>query len=220
MEFLQQFLDKLTPEIVFFYLFAALAVGSALEVVLQRNPLYSAIALIFSFAALAANYVLLRAQFIAAIQIIVYAGAIMVLFVFVIMLLNVRAEESRLDKYSALKFLAVPGIAVLLASMMYTIRSSTMDQVAMSKSAGSVGLVETIGRDLFTVYLLPFEAASVLIMMAIVGAMVLARRSLQTDGGEKNAAPQPAEAVEPTEPTEPDEPLEPEQPEQPEEVEA
>src|SRR5699024_6766429 len=109
---IQAMLHNLTPQMVFFFLFAALAVGSALEVVMQRNPIYSAIALIFTFAALAANYIMLKAQFIAAIQIIVYAGAIIVLFVFVIMLLNVRSEESRLDRFGALKWLVTPSLVV------------------------------------------------------------------------------------------------------------
>jgi NADH-quinone oxidoreductase subunit J len=167
---------SLTPQMVFFFVFAALAVGSALEVVMQRNPLYSAIALIFTFAALAANYVLLKAQFIAAIQIIVYAGAIIVLFVFVIMLLNVRSEESRLDRYGPLKWIVSPSLAVLFLASFYVIRTSKLESFSESSQSWRVGQVETIGKGLFTSYLLPFEAASVLIMMAIVGALVLAQR--------------------------------------------
>ena len=181
------------PQVVFFYLFAALAVGSALEVVMQRNPLYSAIALIFTFVALAANYILLKAQFIAAIQIIVYAGAIIVLFVFVIMLLNVRSEESRLDRITTLRWIVTPSILVVLGSLMYVIRTSPLETVPVSAQSAAVGTVETIGRDLFTEYLLPFEATSVLIMMAIVGAMVIAQRGQVVEPEETALVAAPAE---------------------------
>jgi NADH-quinone oxidoreductase subunit J len=188
-------LQNLTPQMIVFFLFAALAVGSALEVVMQRNPLYSAISLIFTFAALAANYILLKAQFIAAIQIIVYAGAIIVLFVFVIMLLNVRSEESRLDRYGALKWLVSPSLVVLFVASFFVIRVSKVESMVESPRSASVGTVEAIGNGLFTGYLLPFEAASVLIMMAIVGALVLAQRAhkaeLQEQAEPEALAPAP-----------------------------
>lgn len=188
MENLQNFLHNLTPQMVFFFLFAALAVGSALEVVMQRNPIYSAIALIFTFAALAANYVMLKAQFIAAIQIIVYAGAIIVLFVFVIMLLNVRSEESRLDRFGPLKWIVTPSLVVFFLAAFYVIRTSKLENVSEASLAWKVGTVEEIGKRLFTDYLLPFEAASVLIMMAIVGALVLAQRIQRDELANANAA--------------------------------
>jgi NADH-quinone oxidoreductase subunit J len=172
-----EYIQNLSAAHWFFFLFAAIAVGAALEVVMQRSPLNSAIALVVAFAALAANYILLSAQFIAAIQIIVYAGAIMVLFVFVIMLLNVRAEESRLDRTTALKWIVSPALAVLFVASFYVIRTSRLEELPQSPRAAEVGTVETIGYDLFREYLLPFEAASVLIMMAIVGALVLAKRA-------------------------------------------
>jgi NADH-quinone oxidoreductase subunit J len=177
MEYLTNIISNLTAPQVFFFLFAAIAVGSALEVVMQRNPLYSALALIVTFGALAANYILLKAQFIAAIQIIVYAGAIIVLFIFVIMLLNVRTEESRRDSYTSLKWIVTPSVAVLFAASFFVIRTSELEKVAESSASHLVGTAERIGRDLFTDYLLPFEAASVLIMMAIVGAYSLAQRT-------------------------------------------
>src|SRR4029434_32145 len=101
---------------------AALAVVAAFNVILQRNPIYSAIGLIVTLCALAGLFLTLSAQFIAAIQIIVYAGAIMVLFVFVIMLLNVRAEETRVDKQKYLKWLAAPLFLALLAQVMAVVR--------------------------------------------------------------------------------------------------
>ncbi len=192
-----EYLQNLSPQQYFFFLFAAVAVGSALEVVMQRNPIYSAIALIFTFAALAANYILLKAQFIAAIQIIVYAGAIIVLFVFVIMLLNVRTEESRIDRYSSLAWIVWPAIVVLVAAAFLMVKTSKLEALTESPASARVGTVETIGTGLFTTYLLPFEAASVLIMMAIVGAFVLAQRMQQADVDEDEVAEAEPPATEP-----------------------
>ncbi len=101
---ISNYLSSLTAEHYFFFLFAIVAIASSLEVVMQRSPLYSAVALIFTMAALAANFVLLKAQFLAAIQIIVYAGAIIVLFVFVIMLLNLGDEARRAIRIPAPEF--------------------------------------------------------------------------------------------------------------------
>jgi NADH-quinone oxidoreductase subunit J len=194
MEFFSNFFQNLTAPQVFFFLFAAVAVGSALEVVMQRNPLYSALALIVTFAALAANYILLKAQFIAAIQIIVYAGAIIVLFIFVIMLLNVRTEASRLDSFTSLKWIVAPSVGVLFAASFFVIRTSELEKVAESSASHLVGTAERIGRDLFTDYLLPFEAASVLIMMAIVGAYSLAQRTHKLEVEEAVAVAEPPAA--------------------------
>src|ERR1051325_8243105 len=108
-------------EKVFFLIMAVLAVGAALNVIVQRSPLYSAFSLIGLFGCLAILYITLSAQLIAAIQIIVYAGAIMVLFVFVIMLLNIRREESHLDRHRFLYYLAVPFGALLFFEVYYSI---------------------------------------------------------------------------------------------------
>jgi len=187
MQYFMDYISNMTAAQWFFLLFAAVAVGAALEVVMQRNPLYSAIALVVTFAALAANYVLLKAQFIAAIQIIVYAGAIIVLFLFVIMLLNVRTEESRIDTFAPLRLVVWPSLAVLFGAAFYVTKTSKLDSLAESAASAKVGTVETIGKALFTTYLLPFEAASVLIMMAIVGALVLAQRTHKLDLEERAA---------------------------------
>jgi NADH-quinone oxidoreductase subunit J len=161
-----------------FILFAGMAIGCALAVVAQRNPLYSAISLIGVFVSLACLYVMLAAPFIAAVQVIVYAGAIMVLVVFVIMLLNVEEEERRRGR---LKFLVPTTIglsAVLIAEVAFILM--TMDNphvtVIAPLSTPDVGLTHSVGSALFTRYLLPFEITSILILMAIVGAMTLARR--------------------------------------------
>lgn len=166
---------------------AALAVVAAFNVILQRNPIYSAIGLIVVLCSLAALFLTLSAQFISAMQIIVYAGAIMVLFVFVIMLLNVRAEETRIDKQKYLKWLAPPLFLALLAEVMAVIRyvNLTPPPLASANNVSNpqkvLGTVENIAYGMFTDYVIPFEAASVLILMAIVGSMLLARREKKED---------------------------------------
>ena len=198
MQYFSDYISNMTAAQWFFLLFAAVAVGAALEVVMQRNPRYSASARVITFAALAANYILLKAQFIAAIQIIVYAGAIIVLFLFVIMLLNIRTEESRIDTYAPLRLVVWPSLAVLFGAAFYVTKTSKLDLLAESANSAKIGTVEQIGKGLFTTYLLPFEAASVLIMMAIVGALVLAQRTHKLDIEERAAAepepePEPAQ---------------------------
>jgi NADH-quinone oxidoreductase subunit J len=166
-------------EKAFFIIFAVIAVASALNILLQRNPLYSALSLIGTLASLSALYMMLHAQFIAAIQIVVYAGAIMVLFVFVIMLLNVPKDQPQIEKQKGLRYLAIPFAGLLIAELFYAIRpleGRAIRQVAVEVADKAVGTTWSIGVNLFTDYLLPFEVTSVLILMAVVGAMALARR--------------------------------------------
>lgn len=159
-----------------FLLFGAMAVGCALAMVTQRNPLYSAISLIGVFVSLACLYVMLAAPFIAAVQVIVYAGAIMVLVVFVIMLLNVEEEERRRGRLKFLVPAAVFLAAILIAEVAFILVSVRDFTVTPASGAGNVGSTHSIGTALFTQYLLPFEITSILLLMAIVGAMTLARR--------------------------------------------
>ena len=160
-----------------FIVFAIIAVASALNILLQRNPMYSALSLIGTLVCLSALYIMLRAQFIAAIQIVVYAGAIMVLFVFVIMLLNTPREQANVDKQKWLRALAIPFAGLLLAEASYVVwRVPARTMPPIDSSSIGVGTTYSVGTRLFTDYLLPFEVTSVLILMAIVGAMVLARR--------------------------------------------
>jgi len=158
-----------------FILFAGMAVGCAISMVAQRNPLYSAISLIGVFISLACLYVTLAAPFIAAVQVIVYAGAIMVLVVFVIMLLNVEAKE-RPMRLGPLIPIAVGLAAVLFAEAVFIIFFVQASPLTPTDNISNVGLTSSIGAGLFTSYLLPFEITSVLLLMAIVGAMSLARR--------------------------------------------
>lgn len=159
-----------------FIIFAGLAIGCAIAMVSQRNPLYCAISLIGVFIALASLYVTLAAPFIAAVQVIVYAGAIMVLVIFVIMLLNVEQEEPRRKRLRFLVPVAIAMAAILIAETAF-ILYSVQTSVSTFPAASDVGLTHSIGEGLFTRYLLPFEITSVLLLMAIVGAMSLARRT-------------------------------------------
>jgi NADH-quinone oxidoreductase subunit J len=169
---------------VVFYVFAALAIGASLLVIGQRNPIYSVLLLIASFAALSGLYVLLDAPFAAVTQMIVYAGAIMVLFLFVVMLLNVPREDAAewdrshpLNRPGAMRLGAALS-AVLVVELTWAVwHVSTRQPVALSDTApGSVSSVSAIGRSIFTDYAFPFEATSVLILVAMVGAVILARR--------------------------------------------
>ncbi|HMF55749.1 MAG TPA: NADH-quinone oxidoreductase subunit J [Pyrinomonadaceae bacterium] len=166
--------------VLLFLLFAGLAIGCAISMVAQRNPLYSAISLIGVFIALACLYVMLAAPFIAAVQVIVYAGAIMVLVVFVIMLLNVEEEEKKRTRLRVLIPAAVLLAAVLIAEASFIFYFVERAGQPHDPSTSNVGLTASIGIGLFTQYLLPFEITSVLLLMAIVGAMTLASR---TGGG-------------------------------------
>ena len=161
---------------VLFILFAGLAVGCAISMVAQRNPLYSAISLIGVFISLACLYVTLAAPFIAAVQVIVYAGAIMVLVVFVIMLLNVEEEERRPLRMRALVPVSMGLAAILFAEAAFIIFFVHESTATPSRNVSDVGLTSSIGAGLFTSYLLPFEITSILLLMAIVGAITLARR--------------------------------------------
>ena len=172
---------NLLPSIqqLLFVLFGAMALGCAVAMVAQRNPLYSAISLIGVFVSLACLYMPLQAPFIAAVQVIVYAGAIMVLVVFVIMLLNVDEEVRRPVRLHFLIPVSVFLAAVLVAEAAFILKlgsaSARVEPIAPQTS--DIGLTASIGAGLFTTYLLPFEVTSVLILMALVGAITLARQT-------------------------------------------
>jgi NADH-quinone oxidoreductase subunit J len=165
-------------QVLLFILFAGMAVGCGISLVAQRNPLYSAISLIGVFIALASLYLMLAAPFIAAVQVIVYAGAIMVLVVFVIMLLNVEEEARRRLRLRYLVPTALLLATVLFAEAAFIIYwVETSPSTPRDPSTSDVGLTASIGAGLFTKYLMPFEITSILLLMAIVGAMTLARRA-------------------------------------------
>ena len=164
--------------VLLFILFAGMAIGCAIAVVAQRNPLYCAISLIGVFISLACLYVMLAAPFIAAVQVIVYAGAIMVLVVFVIMLLNVEQAERRKPRLAFLVPAAVVLGAILIGEVAFILTSVQLYPKTPTTNISDVGLTASIGTGLFTTYLLPFEITSILLLMAIVGAMTLARQTM------------------------------------------
>ncbi len=159
---------------ILFFVFAAAAVGFAINLLVQRHPIYSAISLIGVMASLASLYLMLGAEFIAAVQVIVYAGAIMVLFVFVIMLLNAGVEE-RTNRSRMAKQLGAP-LVVLLLGLLTSLVYRNFPPDAAVRFGDFPGQTADIGRRLYIYYMLPFEVVSILILVAIVGAVVLAKK--------------------------------------------
>ncbi len=162
-----------------FYILGGLTIGTALMVVLSKHPVRSVLYLVLTFFLISANYVLMNAQFIAIVNIIVYAGAIMVLFLFVLMLLNLNKENE--PKHSPLMTIgaAIAGgglFLVVVAAMREAILAAPM----IDTNSEQVGLVENLGKVLFTKYVLPFEVSSILFLAAMVGAVLLAKREKQT----------------------------------------
>ena len=160
-----------------FYIFALITVAASIGVVGQRNPMYSVLLLIASFGGLAGLYVILDAPFSAVTQIIIYAGAIMVLFLFVVMLLNVSREEAVTAGILAPRVMKVGLVLSILLAIEALWAVSRLDVVRFDEgSAEAVRSVANIGRELFTEHAFAFEATSILILVAMVGAVVLARK--------------------------------------------
>lgn len=166
-------------ELFFFFIVALVAVVSSILVVTCRNPVNSALSLVMAFFCLATFYVMLDAPFMAVVQVIVYAGAIMVLIVFVIMLLNLRTETGKRYRHAVVIGSTV-GIMTLFEIIYFFLRSGlTGTRGGMSKELiERVGHTELIGRSMFTDFLLPFEITSILLLVAIIGAVVLAKRKI------------------------------------------
>jgi NADH-quinone oxidoreductase subunit J len=172
------------PDVVLFYVFSAVAVGASLLVIGQRNPMYSIMLLIASFGALSALYIQLDAPFVAMAQIIVYAGAIMVLFLFVVMLLNAPQEDAaQWDRTHPLRRPGVGRFGAMLAALLtvqlvWALLRVNDASVAVGARGDVAELtsVRSVGRVLFTDYVFAFEATSILILVAMVGAVVLAAR--------------------------------------------
>lgn len=164
----------MTP--IVFYILAVLTVGSALLMVTRRNPIASALWLVVCFFVFAALYVTLSAHFIAVLQVLLYAGAIMVLFVFVIMLLNFREEEikDRVLQFSGL----LGGSAAIYFLVLLSLSLLRGKTFAFEKLGSNFGTVKEVGMLLFTRYLVPFELTSILLLVAIVGSVVMGKRKL------------------------------------------
>ena len=166
-------------ELLFFYLVALVAVVSGILVVTCKSPVNSAISLVMTFVCLATFYVMLQAPFMAAIQIMVYAGAIIVLIIFVIMLLNLGTATMKKTSHS-IAWSAMLGVLMLIQAS-YFLNHSEVTGVKGDITAevvNSLGHTELIGRSLFTNFLLPFEIASILLLVAIIGAVVLAKKDV------------------------------------------
>ncbi len=161
---------------ILFYLFSALALGSAAYFVFARNPLYAILSLIVTFFSIAALYILLNAQFLGIIQIIVYAGAIMVLFLYVLMMLNLNKEDEG-RKQNINKFIGIFAAGILFIGMLGAYRGYQSGAVTKDVDV-SVGLTKNLGRLLFNEYVLPFELASILILAGIVGSVLIGKKDL------------------------------------------
>jgi len=161
--------------LVLFYIFAFLCVAGAVNLLAQRHPINSALSLIVVMGSLAVLYLLLGAEFVAAIQVIVYAGAVMVLFVFVIMLLN-AGEEEHSNASRVAVYVGVPALIALAALVVYGLLHNTPTAGVQLAIGEFMGGVKPIANLLFRDFLLPFEVTSVLILIAIMGAVVLAQR--------------------------------------------
>ena len=163
-------------EIVFWFL-CGLALLSAIMVLVSKNPVHSVLWLIVTFFAISGHYILLNAQFLAIVNIIVYAGAVMVLFLFVIMLMNLEAAiEPKRSVW--MKFAGIISGGLLLAVLISVIRTATeLNGKTAELTTGDIGLIDNLGKVLFTNYAVPFELSSVLFLSAMVGAVVIGKKN-------------------------------------------
>jgi len=168
-------------EIILFTLFATICAVSAVLMITRPNPVISALFLVLNFASLAGLYLTLNAQFIAVAQVIVYAGAIMVFFLFVIMLLNPEKEKRFFEEKKKLRIFIIVIVALVLVQIVYMIFLSNPSDSITSEVSRSIqtGTIENIGREMFTNYILPFEAAGYLLLAATIGAMVMAKKKFE-----------------------------------------
>jgi len=158
---------------ILFWVLSAVAVGCALGVILSRNPVNSVMFLILTFFAISGHYVLMNAQFLAIVNIIVYAGAIMVLFLFVIMLMNLNADVEP-QKGQLVQLAGVISGGILFLVVLAAIKAAVPQ--AMDKTSTDIGLITNLGKVLFTKYVLPFEISSVLFLSAMIGAVVIGKK--------------------------------------------
>ncbi|HVA95646.1 MAG TPA: NADH-quinone oxidoreductase subunit J [Candidatus Dormibacteraeota bacterium] len=165
----------MTPQIAVFIVLAAVAVAGAVSLILQRHPIHSALSLIVVMVALAGLYLLQGADFVAAVQIIVYGGAIMVLFIFVIMLLNAGEEERTNSSFMA-RYVGVPLGIVFTGEVAYWIGRATLHLNPTAAASAVTTSTRDLSTLLFRQYMFPFELTSFLILIALLGALVLARR--------------------------------------------
>ena len=163
-------------QIIFWFL-SLLALGSAIMVIVNRNPVHSILWLIVVFFAISGFYVLLNAQFLAIVNLIVYAGAIMVLFLFVVMLMNLNAASEPPMKNKLMRAAAIiSGLALMLVIIAAMKNSDEVTAKQQVLAGGNAGLIKELGRLLFTKYVVPFELSSVLFLSAMIGAVILSKK--------------------------------------------
>ena len=162
---------------ILFFIVAFLAITSAVYFVFAKNPMYAILSLIVTMFSIAGMYILLNAQFLGIVQIIVYTGAIMVLFLYILMMLNLNKEdESKKDNFP--KFIGIFSVCILFVGMLGAYKGLSGKTVAEGNIDYSVGLTKNLGRLLFNEYVLPFELASILILAGIVGAVLIGKKDL------------------------------------------
>ena len=159
---------------ILFWFLSALALFGAIGVVASKNPIYSVLCLIIVFFAISGHYILMNAQFLAIVNIIVYAGAIMVLFLFVIMLMNLNAETEPVKNIYLKMAGVISGLTLMIVLVAAFSHSET--QNIIMRPGTSVGLIENLGKALFNTYVVPFEISSVLFLSAMVGAIVIGKK--------------------------------------------
>ncbi|KFC20134.1 NADH-quinone oxidoreductase subunit J [Chryseobacterium sp. FH1] len=160
-----------------FFFVAFLAIASAVYFVFAKNPMYAILSLIVTMFSIAGMYILLNAQFLGIVQIIVYTGAIMVLFLYILMMLNLNAEDES-KKQNLPKFIGIFSVCILFVGMLGAYKGLSGRTVAEGNIDYSVGLTKNLGRLLFNEYVLPFELASILILAGIVGAVLIGKKDL------------------------------------------
>jgi NADH-quinone oxidoreductase subunit J len=173
-----QYLETIKNLPSIWYVFSFLSILTlfgALGTIMSKNPIHSVIYLILTFFSLSAHYILLNAQFLAAVNIIVYAGAIMVLFLFVIMFLNLKKDSEELKKNRTITFAVAIG-AVLGVLLIIFLRSADREYLNVQAFNSQTGMIESLGNLLYGEYMLPFEIISVLLLVALVGAVMLGKR--------------------------------------------
>lgn len=161
---------------VFFWILSALAILSALMVLVSKNPIYSVLWLIIVFFCISGHYILLNAQFLAIVNIIVYAGAIMVLFLFVIMLMNLNKDNEPQKDWVKKGIGVISGGSLLLILTSLVKQAPEIKQKTALLNTGNIGLIKNLGRVLFNEYVIPFELSSILFLSAMVGAVVIGKK--------------------------------------------
>jgi NADH-quinone oxidoreductase subunit J len=161
---------------ILFWVLSALALGGAAMVVASKKPVHSILYLILTFFAISGHYILLNAQFLAIVNIIVYAGAIMVLFLFVVMLMNLNADSEPPQKNRWLSYIGGIAGGSLLLVIVAALKQSATNTHVVQMNTGTIGLIKNLGLVLFTDYVFPFEISSVLFLSAMIGAVVISKK--------------------------------------------